>query len=125
MEKSVKNDYYPETIVKEKNEKLYKDLVYKHQTSLYKNRPNYVGAKLEKWYATFQELEREEQAKVLLRVLSLSLVGFAQADLTAIGGSSVTGNMKLSKEITKLDSCKLLTQSATGLFVKELDLKAI
>lgn len=125
LEKAIEKNYYPDSIDCEHNTALYDDLVDKHRTGIYSRRPNYVGDKLAKWRETFVNLDRESQAKALLGVLQLSMIGFAQADLSSIGGSPTTGNMKLSKEISKLNSCILVYQSPTGLFEKEIDLKTV
>lgn len=125
LENAEKYNYYPKSINCERNLSLYNDLVEKHQKGIYRRRPNYVGDKLAKWRGTFEKLDRESQTKALLGILQLSKIGFAQADLSAIGGSPTTGKMKLSKEISKLNSCTLIYQSPTGLFEKEIDLKTV
>lgn len=49
----------------------------------------------------------------------------SEANLKDIGLSEHTGKSAIGKEIGKLEECKLINQSATGLFEAETDLLTI
>jgi CRISPR-associated endonuclease Csn1 len=58
--------------------------------------------------------------------LNLSLISnSASADLKEIGGSSKTGVTLISKKISGYRECKLINDSVTGLYEKEVDLLTI
>lgn len=112
-------------ITAEKNLEMYKTLSEKQNQGLYRNRPNNVFEKIVAGKEMFEKLSVEEQCKVLLQILNLTIVGKAQGDLKKIGASANTGVMLMSKTITKNKECKLINQSVTGLYETEIDLLTI
>ncbi|MBQ2982008.1 MAG: type II CRISPR RNA-guided endonuclease Cas9 [Lachnospiraceae bacterium] len=107
------------------NIKLYKELEQKFLCGIYKNRPNPVGEKLVNGFERFISLDINEQCKVLLSMLSLSMVGGNGADLSLIGEGSATGKTRISKNISSVNEILLINQSVTGLFENKIDLLTV
>lgn len=112
-------------ISKERNMKLYRTLVDKHCNTIYKNRPNPVGEKLEGWTENFEKLGLKKQIYVLLQILQLSQLTNMGADLTDIGGVKKTGVSTLNKKISEKKEFKLINQSITGLYESQVDLLTV
>ena len=70
----------------------------------------------------FNQLEITEQRQLLLELLNLSKIGVVKANLTLIGETSSAGTMKVSKNISESKEFKLIHQSITGLYEKQVDL---
>ncbi len=113
---------YQKTITKEKNQELYRELLYKHKDGIYGRKPNPVGEKLEKGKAVFKNLSIMEQATMLREILKLSQRLNEGANLALFGEGKKCGITKMNKEITGLKECKVIHQSVTGLYVTETDL---
>jgi CRISPR-associated endonuclease Csn1 len=118
LEKETEDD----AVTKEKNCELYDILCEKHNRGIYTRRPNPVGEKLKKRKERFYKLDLGEQKKVILELLNLSKIGVVQANLTLIGETSAAGTMKISKNISEFEEFKLINQSVTGLYEKQVDL---
>lgn len=73
----------------------------------------------------FYKLDLGEQKKVILELLNLSKIGVVQANLTLIGETSAAGTMKISKNISEFEEFKLINQSVTGLYEKQVDLLTV
>ena len=114
--------YIEDIITEEKNIKLYNILLNKHKSTIFSKRPNPVGGKLENGFEKFKKLTKEEQCKVLIQVLKLSIIGNISADLKLIGESTSTGIMRVNKKISNLDECILIYQSPAGLYERKVDL---
>lgn len=114
-----------DVICEANNINLYKELEKKFLCSVYKNRPNPVGEKLVNGFERFVSLEINEQCKVLLSILSLSMIGGNGADLSLIGGGSDTGKTLISKNISSANEILLINQSVTGLFENKIDLLTV
>jgi CRISPR-associated endonuclease Csn1 len=115
-------------ITAEKNLMLYDELVKKHTEGIFAKRPNPIGEKLKKDREKFMELSAERQILVLTEILKLSSIGSISssgANLKDIGESPSTGTIKLNRNISKLEQCKLVHTSVTGLFEKEVDLLTV
>lgn len=121
LEKETEDD----AVTKEKNCELYDILCEKHNRGIYTRRPNPVGEKLKKRKERFYKLDLGEQKKVILELLNLSKIGVVQANLTLIGETSAAGTMKISKNISEFEEFKLINQSATGLYEKQVDLLTV
>ena len=128
IEKSEENGfkYDDSRITKENNIELYDIISEKHIDGVYKKRPCGIGDAVKNGKKKFKELTKENQCKVILQILQISSIGNYKADLSLIGGASMMGNMRISKEITKNEKVMLIHQSVTGLFEDKLvDLKSI
>ena len=108
-----------------RNIELYNILKEKHMKTIYKNRPNPVGDKLEEWQEHFELLSLSKQIYVLLQLLQLSQLINIGADLTDIRGKKQTGIMLLNKKISGKLEFKLINQSVTGLYENEVDLLTV
>lgn len=126
LEKSCeKENVNEETINKEKNMKLFSELVDKHNTAIFKKKPNAMGDKLNKSKDKFEALDLLSQCKVLLQILQLSRIGTTMADLRLIGLSANSGKILISKNIANIEEFKLINQSVTGLFETSIDLLTV
>ncbi|MEA5026243.1 MAG: type II CRISPR RNA-guided endonuclease Cas9 [Erysipelotrichaceae bacterium] len=114
------NDY--DGITLEENLRLYDQLSKKMIDSIYKNRPSGQYVTLIDGRDEFIKLLLEEQCIVLNEVLKLFSCKPVLADLSAINGSKNAGNMLKNKCITNCNDAKIIYQSVTGLFEKEVDL---
>ncbi|QEJ94056.1 type II CRISPR RNA-guided endonuclease Cas9 [Treponema phagedenis] len=113
-------------IVKGKNISVYKDMVKRYETSIYKFRPNTaVIPILKSGEDKFINLPIEEQFKILQEILKLFGAINGTANLTLIGGRPSTGEMKISNNISNLKQCILIHQSPTGVFEQQIDLLKI
>ena len=120
--KKLEKETIDEVITKEENSELYNLLCEKHLEGIYAKRPNPVGEKLRKRIYEFNQLEITEQRQLLLELLNLSKIGVVKANLTLIGETSSAGTMKVSKNISESKEFKLIHQSITGLYEKQVDL---
>lgn len=112
-------------ITKENNAKLYDILKNKHLSTIYRNRPNPVGDKLDKAQSKFEELNITKQIYVLLQILQLSQMRNDGADLKHIDESKATGTCKINQKISDRQEFKLINQSITGLYINEIDLLTV
>jgi CRISPR-associated endonuclease Csn1 len=116
----------PGEIIEEDNIRLYDELLAKHKEGIFAKRPNPVAKVLENGREKFVKLELERQVYVLLQILNLSLIcNSASADLKEIGGSAKTGETRINKKLSESTEIKLINQSVTGLYEKEVDLLTV
>ncbi|MCL2550095.1 MAG: type II CRISPR RNA-guided endonuclease Cas9 [Methanimicrococcus sp.] len=109
----------------EENLKTY-DVFVEKFSGKYSMIPDGLAVKLTEKRGLFINLSPEKQAEVLNEVLH----GF-QCNSTAVnlkrieefGGSTAAGVIDLMNNLTKFDSVKLINQSPSGLFEKDIDLK--
>lgn len=80
---------------------------------------------LEKGEDKFRKLTLEEQCKVLVEILHLFQCTSALADLKLIGGKGNVGMLTLSINLSDNKEIKIIHQSPTGIFEKEIDLSKI
>lgn len=121
LEKEMEDD----AITREKNCELYSILCEKHTKGIYAKRQNPIGEKLEKGRERFYTLDLSEQKKLLLKVFNLSRIGGETTDLTLIGGTVTDGTMKVNKTISNFKEFKIIHQSVTGLYEKQVDLLTV
>lgn len=112
-------------ITKEENLVLYQVFYDKLKNSIYKKRPATPLKVLEEGKDKFIELTVEEQSLVLWEVLHLMQCNPLNANLIAIEGTKAMGRIRISKNISKCESAKLINQSPTGLIEQEIDLLKI
>ncbi|MGN0170680.1 MAG: type II CRISPR RNA-guided endonuclease Cas9 [Lachnospiraceae bacterium] len=126
IDKFNKSGSLSEEITLEQNMQLYDELLEKHMTGIYSKRPNPVFSIIKEGRKQYSSLEIKKQVDVLTQILNLSLIcNSAAADLKAIGGSSKSGVTLISKQISKYDQVKLVAQSVTGLYEKEINLLTV
>jgi CRISPR-associated endonuclease Csn1 len=115
-----------EEISVEDNIRLYDELTSKHKNGIYAKRPNSIGKTLEKGREKFVDLEIDRQVYVLTQILNLSLIcNSASADLRLIGGISNAGVATINKNVSGYRECKLINDSVTGLYEKEVNLLTV
>ena len=124
LEKAVDKNIVDEIITKEKNELLYLELLKKFRTSIFSNRPNPVGDKVDKSKQKFLSLDIEKQCILLCQILQSSSVLGSECDMTLLGESAHCGKMLISKKIGDED-IYLINQSVTGLYEKKINLRTV
>lgn len=125
LEKMLSTGYCVESVTKKENEKLYQLLTEKHLGKLYRERPNAIGDKLNNKKEIFSGLEVNQQAKVLMQVLQLTVLGNLGADLQLIEEASKAGITLISKNICDAEEFRLIHQSPAGLYTHEIDLLTV
>ena len=124
IRKAVDKNIVDEIITKEKNELLYLELLKKFRTSIFSNRPNPVGDKVDKSKQKFLSLDIEKQCILLCQILQSSSVLGSECDMTLLGESAHCGKMLISKKIGDED-IYLINQSVTGLYEKKINLRTV
>lgn len=109
-------------ITRDENINIYDILVDKLSNSIYQNRPANPRIKLEYKKEMFIGLSLEEQCVVIGEMLHLFQCKTVNADLTLIGESKNTGDVKIGKAISNCKSIKLVAQSPTGIYEQVVDL---
>lgn len=109
----------------EMNIGLYKELVYKLTSTIFKVKFASLGEKLESSFIKFESLTLRKQCYVLNEILKIIHNNVLSGDLTNIGESKQSGktttNSALS-EIKNVSKIYLVNQSVTGLFETKIDL---
>ena len=105
---------------------MYKLVIDKLNTTVFKGRINSVLTKLQEKKDLFDKLELEDQTEVLYQIIqSLGIKG-SDCDLTLLNESKCSGKMLISKELTKYQEFKLINQSPAGIYKdKVIDLKTV
>ena len=125
IEKSNESKIIDEAISNDLNIALYDVIKEKLTYGIFKNRIGTVDKTVINGKEKFLCLSVPEQIRVLQQIIqSLSINGFT-CDLKLIGGSANIGGMFINKKITGNAEFKLITQSVTGIYEKEIDLLTI
>lgn len=126
LEKAISDNYFSDAIIsREKNAELYDILKEKHINGIFAKRPNPMGKKLKEGRERFIDLDVAVQCETLIQIINLTGIGPVSADLVSIGGSKKSGVMLISKNISNSSECKIITQSITGVYEKEIDMLTI
>lgn len=125
LEKYYSTGMMDDLITQEINIKLYDELLDKFIGGLYKQRPNPVGEKLKNGFEKFRMLDKDEQCKVLVSIMSMTMIGGSETNLSLIGEGSSVGLMRINKNITGIKEIVLINQSITGLFENKVDLLTV
>lgn len=112
-------------INKEENMEMYDLFIGKLSDTIYQYRPANPKDNLIKGRNKFIDLDLAEQCIVLGEVLHLFQCKPLTANLTLIGASPNAGKVQITKTINKYDSVKLISQSATGIKERVVDLLSI
>ena len=112
-------------ITRENNLELYEALCDKHNKGIYSIKPTSIGAVIEKCKESFKVLDLVDQVYVLNQILIATQLLNNGVDLSLIGGSSSVGKTRINKNITGNREIKLIDQSVTGLYEREIDLLTI
>lgn len=125
LEKYAENGYMNDSIIYEKNLKLYEELKCKFLTGIFSKRPNPIGEMLKKDEEKFRKLMLEEQCKILIEILKLTAIGTNSANLKAMGEAEHAGVMLIPKKIDSATECYLIHQSVTGVYEKYINLLTV
>lgn len=125
LEKYGETKKIDEKISRDKNQELYEILTDKHANSVLARRPAAVGNVLENGKNRFEVLGVEEQIRALLSVLKLTSISTNLTDLSLIGGSKNTGRISMNSNLNSLSDLKLINQSVTGFYEKQIDLLTV
>ena len=101
---------------------LYNLFKHKLNNSVYSIMLASIGKTLEEKYNNFLSLTKEEKSNLLCEILYFFQTNRTMSSLALIGGASVTGDIRISKNISKIKSLYLIYMSSTGIFKVEVDL---
>lgn len=101
---------------------LYDQFNDKLHNTVYSVRLGTQGKTLDEKRDKFLALTMEDKCRVLYEILHLFQCQSGAADLKLIGGPSKAGILVLNNNISKCKSVKILNQSPTGIWQKEIDL---
>ena len=129
IEKAIQNDSYEEKdenntliITSMRNQLLFEELVQKMNSGIFLNRKGGLRVAVDNGKNKFETLEVPEQCVVLKNIIASFASNTQNVDLSLLNEGAHVGTIYLSKYIEKLMECKLINQSATGLFENEVDL---
>ena len=125
LEKKAETDIQDKLISETANLELYGLLTEKHQSTVFARKPNPFGEKLKNGRTKFEELEISKQCEVLHQILQLTQIGTTVANLTVIGESANSGIIRISKNLKETDNVKIICQSVTGLYEKEIQVYSL
>lgn len=97
----------------------------KHKKPIFINRPSGQIQTLENAKDKFKSLSLTNKCIVLTEILKLFDTTSQKADLTLIGGSKNSGSVFFSKNLRPEKNYKLIYQSISGLYLKEVDLQKL
>ena len=123
--KKVKDITDFDKLTKEENEVLYNLLIDKMNIDLYKRRYPKLSQLLKDGYDSFSSLSIHDQCVVIIEILNILHANVRTGDLKLIGGASKSGVLSIGNKIEKsktATSFKIIYQSITGLFEKEVEL---
>ena len=112
-------------ITHDNNLDLYEALCDKHNKGIFSKKPNSIGAIIEKGKDSFKKLDLVDQVYVLNQILIATQLLNNGVDLSLIGGTSFAGTTRISKKITGNSEIKLIDQSITGLYEREINLLTV
>ena len=104
------------------NMKLYDQFIEKLSNTKYKEKYLDQSKNLEERRDIFEGISIEDQASVLMEILHFMQCNRVTSDLRKIGGAGRAGAIIFNKNISKLDSFKIINQSITGLFTQEIEI---
>ncbi|MDO4556684.1 MAG: type II CRISPR RNA-guided endonuclease Cas9 [Lachnospiraceae bacterium] len=112
-------------ITAEQNGIFYERLVKKLRNTVYSVKLLIQAESLANKQKQFAALSIEEQTKLLYELLHFFQCNSVSSDLSLLRGAKQAGILVLSKVISNQASAKLIHQSPTGIFEKEIDLLTI
>ncbi|MBP2629428.1 MAG: CRISPR-associated endonuclease, Csn1 family [Firmicutes bacterium] len=120
----------PDLKIQEKYDKITKDnvmLLYdefqnKLINTCYKVKLSKQAETLQEKKEKFKDLILEDQCSIIVQLLHLFQCNSVLTNLSLMGGSKEAGKLKVSKNINKKNHIKMINQSPTGIYEKEIDL---
>jgi CRISPR-associated endonuclease Csn1 len=131
IEKATSFDDYDEqedgqnVITSEKNIRLYKELVDKLTSSIYKNKKANIAPIISGGIEVFSNLEIKQQCYLIIQIISWFNTSTQSADLALLGesgGSAHSGILTLKGTISDYNEVVLVENSPTGLYEKRVNL---
>lgn len=130
IDTAIKTNYYSEKshgkviIDRESNLALYKKILDKYENTIFKNKKGTVSKILADGLNIFENLSCEEQCKVLQMIMTNFQMG-SKMDLSLINGGANCGITKINKKISNVSELKLIYQSVTGIYSREINLLTV
>lgn len=129
IEKESRNDYKfvnkNKLINKDNNLNIFKELLEKFNSSIYRN-SLIIGKKalgnLEEAYKLFEKLDLVKQCETILKVITAMGCSGVNYDLPEVGLGTEVGRIRPLNVINNYGEFKIINQSITGLFENEVDL---
>ena len=112
-----------EIVTNRANIELYQLLLEKHTQTIYRERPHSIAQKMIDAKDKFKSLNLIEQASSLMELLKATQCTNLPIDDKATGIK--TSRMKINNDITRADTFLLIYESVTGIYTREMDLKAL
>lgn len=106
----------------DENIELYDTIIDKLSDTIFNVKFNKLATDLKNNKETFESLSIYNQCVVISQILGILHADARKGDLTLINLSKQSGTLHLSQKISANISIKLINQSTTGLFEKEIDL---
>ena len=128
IEKAVSGQYFEEKregqliITEECNQKLYDILLEKLTDGIYRNKKASLQTILQEGREKFIRLSIPNQCQILMNLVGWFQLSCVTADMKEIGGSVNSGKCLMGKKISDCSEMILITQSATGLQERCIDL---
>lgn len=127
IDTAIKTNYYSQKspgkviIDQESNLALYKKILDKYENTIFKYKKGTVSKILADGLNIFENLSCEEQCKVLQMIMTNFQMG-SKMDLSLINGGANCGITKINKKISNVSELKLIYQSVTGIYSREINL---
>ena len=109
-------------ITEECNQKLYDILLEKLTDGIYRNKKASLQTILQEGREKFIRLSIPNQCQILMNLVEWFQLSCVTADMKEIGGSANSGKCLMGKKISDCSEMILITQSATGLQERRIDL---
>lgn len=103
---------------------MYELIIQKYQQSIFKKKVGAIGDTIIEKREKFAEISLEEQCKVLMQIF-LNFQSGIGVDFSLLKGGNRAGITLFSKKISNAEELKLIDQSVTGVFSREIDLLTI
>lgn len=113
-----------QVLSKQQNEFVYELIIQKYQQSIFKKKVGAIGDTIIEKREKFAEISLEEQCKVLMQIF-LNFQSGIGVELKIIEGGKKSGVTYLNKKVMNVQELKLIDQSVTGVFSREIDLLTI
>lgn len=110
---------------KEMNIIIYDYLREKLRNSVYSKKLSLQADNLDKGRESFLVLTKYQQCEAIIKIIALFRCVGGNTDLSLIGAGKTVGTITLTKNINDKITIKILNQSVTGVFSKEVNLNTI
>jgi len=108
-----------------KNINLYNSLINKLSSTIYNKRLSTQADKFLQGKEIFEKLTINNQCEFLCEAIKLFSCNMVKANLSLIGGAKNAGTIVVTNKVINFEEIKIIYQSPTGLFEKEVNIKEI